>query len=349
MELIIESNKLKHQFGLNVVLNNLDLRVPSGVTGLVGANGAGKTTLISILLGLRQATSGSVKVLGHDTVDDGAVLRAKIGFSPEHNLLPDTMSAIDFVQHMAEVRGIPGSESSYLASDALWLVGLGEERERELGTMSTGQRQRAKIAQAIVAQPELVFLDEPTDGLDPFQRSQMLVLLSQLSADYSINVVLSSHVLDEVEQICDNVVALDNGNLIACAPIATLFAGKGSNIGKGSNVANSDFHGLTLELIDMPEDDMPEEIDDVCAPADLVTQILVQNGLDVRRGNGRDSAVSVLHIEGASYGEMCDRVRDAVAEAGSGIVRLEERKPTLEGLFLSSYQKAANDSSEDSQ
>jgi ABC-2 type transport system ATP-binding protein len=158
------------------------------------------------------------------------------------------MPASDFVKHLAEVRGMPKREARARASDALWLVGLGEERFRALGTMSTGQRQRVKLAQAIAADPSLVFLDEPTDGLDPVQRDEMLALIRQISTTYGIDVVLSSHLLEEVERICDHVVALDAGRLIAQGPLADL-------IGNDT--------GVVVELVEV--DDRPGAADHVRA------------------------------------------------------------------------------------
>ena len=219
---VISAAGLTMQFGSQRALDSLDLEVPKGVTGLVGANGAGKTTLMSIALGLRPATSGTITVLGLDPTKDAARLRSVVGYGPERNVLPEDMPASDFVKHLAEVRGMPKSEARGRASDALWLVGLGEERFRALGTMSTGQRQRVKLAQAIAADPSLVLLDEPTDGLDPVQRDEMLALIRQISAEYGIDVLLSSHLLEEVERICDNIVALDAGRLVAQGPLASL-------------------------------------------------------------------------------------------------------------------------------
>ena len=230
---MVETQGLTQRFGSTVALDSLDLQMQPGVTGLVGANGAGKTTLLNAMLGLRIPTSGSLTVLGIDPQRAGHRLRAMVGFAPERNVLPDEMRAVDFVRHLAEVQGLPSSEARNRASDTLWLVGLGEERLRTLGTMSTGQRQRVKLAQAIASDPKLVLLDEPTDGLDPVQRSEMLTLIGQISRDFSINVVLSSHQLEEVERVCDNVVALDAGRLVACGPIGDL-------VGAGD--------GITLEL-----------------------------------------------------------------------------------------------------
>ena len=153
---IIVARGLTVQFGAQRALDGLDLDVPPGVTGLVGANGAGKTTMMSVALGLRSPSAGTIEVLGLDPVRDAVRLRARVGYGPERNVLPEDMPASDFVKHLAEVRGMPRREARGRASDALWLVGLGEERFRAMGTMSTGQRQRVKLAQAIAADPSLV-------------------------------------------------------------------------------------------------------------------------------------------------------------------------------------------------
>jgi ABC-2 type transport system ATP-binding protein len=137
---VIRTRGLSMRFGAQLALDDLDLDIPAGVTGLVGANGAGKTTLMSIVLGLRPPTSGTVEALGLDPIRHGSELRAHVGYAPERNVLPDDTRAVDFVRHLAEVRGLPRNEARNRASDALWLVGLGEERFRALGTMSTGQR-----------------------------------------------------------------------------------------------------------------------------------------------------------------------------------------------------------------
>ena len=200
------------QFGSQRALDSLDIEVPHGVTGLVGANGAGKTTLMSSALGLRTHSAGSIKVLGLDPHRDGAQLRALVGYGPERNVLPEDMPASDFVKHFAEVRGMPRSEAKGRASDALWLVGLGEERFRALGTMSTGQRQRVKLAQAIAADPRLVLLDEPTDGLDPNQKFGVRKLITEMAAEKSI--IISTHILEEVDAVCSRAMIIAGGKIL---------------------------------------------------------------------------------------------------------------------------------------
>ena len=211
MELITVSN-LTMQFGEHRALDEVDFTVHSGVTGLVGANGAGKTTFMSIALGLRAPTTGSIRVLDLEPVADGAKLRSLVSYGPERNILPDEMPAVDFVKHLAEVRGIPRKEAKTRASDILWLVGLGEERFRPIGTMSTGQRQRVKLAQAIAADPKLVFLDEPTDGLDPNQKFQVRELIKKMAADKAV--IVSTHILEEVEAVCTRAVIIAKGQVL---------------------------------------------------------------------------------------------------------------------------------------
>ncbi len=289
-----------------MALDALDIRMRPGVTGLVGANGAGKTTLLSALLGLRPPTSGSATVLGLDPRSQGAALRAKVGFAPERDVLPDEMRAVDFVRHLAQVRGLPRSDARTRASDSLWLVGLGEERTRTLGTMSTGQRQRVKLAQAVASDPQLVLLDEPTSGLDPTQRSEMLTLIGEISSEHSVSVVLSSHLLEEVERVCDHIVALDAGRLVADGPIDEL-------VGDGD--------GITLELVDIAEP---------AGSVDEVVRLLTQAGVEVERTG------TTLRLGSQDRDELSDRARDAVAQAGARIRRLEARQRTLADLFEAS-------------
>ena len=300
---IVSTAGLTQRFGATLALDALDVRMQHGVTGLVGANGAGKTTLLKALLGLRIPTSGSATVLGLDPRSQGATLRAKVGFAPERDVLPDEMRAVDFVRHLSQLRGLPRSEARTRASDSLWLVGLGEERTRTLGTMSTGQRQRVKLAQAIASDPELVLLDEPTSGLDPTQRSEMLTLIGEISSEHSMNVVLSSHLLEEVERVCDHVVALDAGRLVANGPITELVG---------------DDEGVTLELVDVAEP---------AGSMDRVEQALRGALVDVQRSG------ATLRLSGHGRDELCDLARDAVADAGARLRRLEARQRTLADLF----------------
>lgn len=300
------------QFPSTRALDGLDLSVPPGVTGLVGANGAGKTTLISLTLGLLKPSTGTINVLGLDPGTNGPELRAQIGYGPERNVLPDDLRAYDFVRHLAEVKGLPRDEARSRASDSLYLVGLGEERFRALGTMSTGQRQRVKLAQAIAADPRLIVLDEPTDGLDPVQRDDMLNIIVQINRNFGIDVMLSSHVLEEVERICDHVVALDEGRLIAHGKMHELAGASG---------------GVELELVEI--DDRPDAFDDVI-------RLLETGGARVERSG------SVLSAFGRSDEELFDLASASVAQAGARLRRLGQRRRTLDDIFTDESERRAN-------
>src|SRR4051794_7194411 len=217
--LSIETAGLVKRYGSVVALDNVDLAVPRAAVGLLGPNGAGKSTLLKILLGLSRPNSGKARVLGRDAVVDGRELRMRVGYMPETDTLPDNATAADFVSHMAEMSGLPRRAARQRAADVLYQVGLDEERYRLLRGFSTGMRQRVKLAQAIVHDPELVFLDEPTNGLDPTGREEMLVLIERIHRQLGILVVLSSHILDDVERVCEYVVVLDHGKVAASTPI----------------------------------------------------------------------------------------------------------------------------------
>ena len=163
---VISAVAVSKSWGSHQVFSNLTAEVPRGVTGLLGSNGSGKTTLLGMLLGLHDPDGGSLRILGEDPTTAGPDLRQHIGYSPEHHDLPNDMAAQDLVRHIAQLHGLPRREATTRSSDALWLVALGEERARPIGTMSTGQRQRVKLAQAIAHGPSIILLDEPTDNLD---------------------------------------------------------------------------------------------------------------------------------------------------------------------------------------
>ncbi len=220
-ETIVRVDGLTHAYGKVVALQDLSLEIFKGVTGLVGANGAGKTTLLRLMLGLLHPASGSMSVLGHDPQNDPLDVRARIGYMPEGECLPMDQTAADFVSYSAQLAGIPSREAKRRSSETLFLVGLEEERFRYLGDFSTGMQQRVKLAQSIVHDPELLLLDEPAAGLDPEGRVQMLKLIRRL-AEFDINVIVSSHVLTDIEQTCDWVVMLDAGDLLRSGPLQGL-------------------------------------------------------------------------------------------------------------------------------
>ena len=205
-----------------VALDDVSLEIAEGAIGLLGANGAGKSTLMRALLGLVEPDAGTARLLGIDAVARGLELRRRIGYMPEHECLPSWMTARDLVVHLGELRGLPRRIAVLRTSEVLFQVGLEEERLRLIGTFSTGMRQRVKLAQALVHSPELVVLDEPTNGLDPQGRDEMLELVRRLSRDLGIRVLFSSHVLEDVERTCDAVVVLRDGRVAAQGRISDL-------------------------------------------------------------------------------------------------------------------------------
>ena len=291
----IAAHGLGHAYGDFVALHHLDLEVPAGRVGLVGANGAGKTTLIKILLGILSPTVGNVEVLGADPAKDLIKVRNRVGYMPEGECLPLEQSAADFVSYAAELAGVPPRESRQRASDILTMVGLHEERFRYLGDFSTGMKQRAMLAQAIVHDPEIVFLDEPTAGLDPAGRDEMLDLIGRLG-EFGINVLVSSHVLPDIERTCDWVVMLDGGQVLRNGPISGL----------------TETGVVEIELIDDPT---------------VVADELTRLGATVElHGNS-----IFLTSDG---GDPFLLARDVLASTGATLRRMGPRSTTLEDIFL---------------
>ncbi len=291
------------RWGSTQALMSATFTIGPGITGLLGANGAGKTTLLTLILGLHKPDGGSMAVLGVDPFRAGAAMRARIGYAPEHDALPPDVVAQDLVRHMAEIHGLPHRVATARASDALYEVGLGEERFRPIGTMSTGQRQRVKLAQAIVHDPALVLLDEPTNGLDPMQRDEMLGLIRHVGADLGLDVVLSSHLLDEVERVSDSVVIIDAGRAVA--------------------------GGRLDDLRRMGEDELVVELDiGAVEPGDVVARLAAAGVAAMM-----DGPRIIVALEAPS---VYDAVRDVLAESGAGLRSLRRRTRSLEDVFLAS-------------
>jgi ABC-2 type transport system ATP-binding protein len=292
---VIVTEDLGFAYGDHVALHHVSIAIPEGRIGLVGANGAGKTTLIRILLGILRPTVGKTTVLEADPLHDPVAVRSRIGYMPELDCLPMAQTAADFMIYAAELAGIPPKAARQRASDVLTLVGLDEERFRPLGGFSTGMKQRAKLAQAIVHDPELVLLDEPTAGLDPEGRDEMLDLISRLGG-FGINVVTSSHVLSDIERTCDWVVMLDAGSVLRQGPLRGM---------------------LTTDTVEI------EVFED---PAPLLAR-LGAAGCVVEQ-DGHRLTVS------AGNGDVSELIVDAVVATGMGIRRMGSRAQSLEDVFL---------------
>ena len=294
---LISTRDLTKRYGASVVaLDQLTLDVEPGIIGMVGANGAGKSTLIKVLLGLLEPTSGTATVLGMDVRHQGPAIRQYVGYMPEHDCLPPGLSATDCVSHMARMSGLPSGAARERTAEVLRHVGLYEERYRAIGGYSTGMKQRVKLAQALVHDPRLLLLDEPTNGLDPAGRDEMLELVRRTGTEFGIAVVVASHLLGEIERVCDYLLAIDAGRLLRAAPIATFTRRTGV---------------LTVEV---------EE------GADRLAAHLTGSGLTVRE----DGHLVLVKLDDE---RPYDLVRDAAVELGLSLTRMEQRRHRLEDLF----------------
>jgi len=292
---ILSAQDLGFAYGSIVALHSVNFDLPPGRIGLVGANGAGKTTLIKILLGILRPTTGSASVLGFDATKDMLDVRSRIGYMPESDCLPLDVTASEFIVYSAGLAGLPRNAARQRSSDVLTLVGLEEERFRPLGGFSTGMKQRTKLAQAIVHDPELVFLDEPTAGLDPEGREEMLALISRLGG-FGINVLVSSHVLGDIERTCDRVLMLDGGRVLRSGPLS---------------------HLVDADVVSV----------DVIGDVSAVVEQLTTAGALVETSGSR-------LLVSSSDDDPFRLVRDALAATGNGMRSLGPKATTLEDVFL---------------
>ena len=209
-------------YGRQAALTDVSAIFPAGAVGLLGPNGAGKSTMLKSLLGFIAPTSGRLEVLGLDVAKAPLDIRVRLGYMPETDGHVPGMNAVTFVAYCGQLAGLPKSDAIQRAHEVLYYVGLGEARYRNVETYSTGMKQRIKLAQALVHDPDLLFLDEPTNGMDPKGREEMLDLVRDLSHNKGVSLILSSHLLPDVEYTCDHVVVLDKGRVAASGPIEAL-------------------------------------------------------------------------------------------------------------------------------
>ena len=296
-ELIIKTTDLTKSYGPHVALDKLNLAVEKGATGLLGPNGAGKSTFLKTILGLIQATEGQGTVLGHDIRTEGDAIRARIGYMPEYDALNPDMDAIHQVRYSGELLGMNPTVALARAHETLQYVGIGEQRYRNIGSFSTGMKQATKLACALIHDPELIIADEPSNGLDAQAREYMIQTLTTTVKSGNRSVLMASHLMDDVERVCENIVLLHKGKLAAQGAI-------------------EDLKAIDREI----------EIH-VWGGATRLAQAMEADGLTVRR-EGR-----VMRI--AHMGEdTTTRILRCAAETGAQVRRMHEYEASLEDLFL---------------
>ncbi len=306
---VIEARNFTKKYGKFLALDSINLSIPQASVGLLGANGAGKSTLIRSLLGIIKPTSGDASVVGYNTKTQGIKVRENVGYMPEADALPMGTTAADFVGHMAEMSGLPPRQARQRAADVLQQVGLGEERYRLIKGFSTGMRQRVKLAQAIVHDPKLVFLDEPTAGMDPQGREEMLELVERIYTRMGISVVFSSHILEDIELVCDYVVILDQGRVLASQSLKHSDDNLGEVVVQVDGNQSAFAEGLRAKGSKVREDEDP--------------------------ATGQQILVVDVHNE-----QMYDVIRDVAVENRSVIRKLRSRSRSLEDLYLGSIHSA---------
>ena len=302
-------SRVTKQYAATVALHEVDLSFTEGITGLLGENGAGKSTTIKILLGLVPPTSGSVRVLGED-VTRNPLVRSRLGYMPEHDCLPLEAPAAEFLCHMAEVSGLPASRARMRAADTLRHVGLFEARHRPMGAYSTGMKQRVKLAQALVHDPDIVLLDEPAAGLDPAGRDDMLDLVRKTYREFGITVVFSSHLMSDVERTCDRITVLQGGR-----------------VAKSGEVAEYTAETQTLFI-------------EVEGNRERFVTALKTRGVVVAAGRG---GVAVRGVDE----QLCDLVRDALVEAEAPLRRMAPGRRQLAELFTGAEEDRRGPEEED--
>ena len=292
---LIEAQNLTKHYGKTVALQDVDLQVRAGITGLLGPNGAGKSTAMKLFLGLLRPTAGAATVLGKAPYDNVAI-RVRLGYMPEHDCLPDFLTASEFLSHMAQVSGIPRKHARTRAADMLRHVGLDEERYRHLREYSTGMKQRVKLAQALVHDPVMVLLDEPTAGLDPAGREEMLQLVRRTGQEFGINIMLSSHLMGDVESTCDRIIVVEGGSIVEQGDV-------------------SEFTQET-ETFFIEVDDRREEL----------LAALERRGLKASVSGA--ALVARLHTD-----DQLDDIRDSLVETGARLRRLAPSRGELADIF----------------
>jgi len=300
---MIEIEGLTVQYGSTVALDDVTFSTNAAAVGLLGPNGAGKTTLIRGLLGFLKPVKGTGRVLDHSILTEGLQVRQLVGYLPEDDCLIPDMSAVKFLAYFGELCGMPRDDAAQRAHEILYYVGLGEARYRTVETFSAGMKQRIKLAQAMIHDPRLLLLDEPTNGMDPAGREEMLDLIKNISRQKGIGVLVSTHLLPDVEAVCEEVVVLDKGKVAVHGDIAEL---KGEN----RRVYEVRVQGNTKDFCDR----------------------LVRFGYEWREW--KDDMIKVF----APEEEGANKIFSAARDTGSQIRHLVFEKSSLEQVFVRSVK-----------
>ena len=300
MSSLLEAKGLTKHYGKTIALESCTFQIHEGITGLLGSNGAGKSTAIKLFLGLLKPTSGAAEVMGQKPYES-IEIRSRLGYMPEHDCLPGDVTPSEFLTHMAQVSGLPPAFARTRAADMLRHVGLDEERYRHIREYSTGMKQRVKLAQALVHDPLLALLDEPTAGLDPKGREEMLNLIHRTGRDFGISILLSSHLMGDVERVCNHIIVLDAGHVTE--------DGEVSSFTRETQILNIDV------------DDKREEL--ITALSKRGIRATVQGSLVIVRQENE---------------EHYDIIRDSIVEVDARLYRLAPSRHKLTDIFGSNHQ-----------
>jgi ABC-2 type transport system ATP-binding protein len=296
---IIELNGLEVRLGNRIVLDGLTGELRGRSIGLLGPNGAGKSTLINTLLGFHSSSKGTASVFGLDTYRDRARIRGQIGYMPENDSFFGNMSGVHFVRYMAELAGLPSRQALERAHEALFCVGLGEVRYRKVNSYSLGMKQLIKLAQALAHGPKLLILDEPTNGLDPIARQRMIQLIQEIRQEGSVHLLISSHLLRDIDETCDEVLILKKGRI---AELCNIEAERRSNrsfmeletVGATEKFSIS-VRGLGCECASFPGGRIKLVIPDHIEARDLYV-IAAEQGVQIRRMNQRRDSLEDIFL-----------------------------------------------------
>jgi ABC-2 type transport system ATP-binding protein len=303
MDAVVELEQVTVSYGAQAALRDVTSVFPAGAVGLLGPNGAGKSTMLKALLGFIPPSAGRMRVFGMDVARSPLEIRARLGYMPESDAHVPGMNAVSFVAYCGELAGLPRASATQRAHEVLHYVGLGEARYRNVETYSTGMRQRIKLAQALVHDPDLLFLDEPTNGMDPRGRDEMLDLIRDLARNKGVNVIVSSHLLPDVEYTCDYVVVVAAGRIAASGTIDSLKGPAG-------------------------------RVFEVRVKGDAAAFAARLGALGITCNEGDDDVMRVF-VPGDSIvpGEDQQRICGAAIESGVQVRHLKSSLPTLEDVF----------------